>query len=76
MEIGGRPGLPVPISPYGLCGRKAILKKKSKMSSLTELRSCVKVEIGGHPGLPVPISPYGLCGRKATLKKKKGSGTV
>ena len=31
---GGRPGLPVPNSPYGLCGRKATLnperKKKEK----------------------------------------------
>ena len=51
----------VTISSYGLCGRKATLKKKSKMSSLTELRSCVKVEIGGRPGHPVPISPYSLC---------------
>ena len=25
---GGRPGLPVPNSPYGLCGRKATLTKK------------------------------------------------
>ena len=24
---GGRPGLPVPNSPYGLCGRKAALKQ-------------------------------------------------
>ena len=27
---GGRPGLPVPNSPYGLCGRKANSKKKEK----------------------------------------------
>ena len=25
---GGRPGLPVPIYPYGLCGRKATLKDR------------------------------------------------
>ena len=25
---GGRPGLPVPNSPYGLCGRKATLNSK------------------------------------------------
>ena len=36
---GGRPGLPVPNSPYGLCGRKATLKPQS------ELWSCVKVEV-------------------------------
>ena len=33
---GGRPELPVPNSPCGLCGRKATLNK---------LRSCVKVEV-------------------------------
>ena len=25
---GGRPGLPVPNSPYGLCGRKATLNER------------------------------------------------
>ena len=39
---GGRPGLPVPNSPYGLCGRKAAL-------------NCVKVEVDvrGSPSLIV-----------------------
>ena len=41
---GGHPGLPVPNSPYGLCGRKATLKL------LCENR-------GSRPGLPVPNSP-------------------
>ena len=27
---GGRPGLPVPNSPYGLCGRKATLTEDEK----------------------------------------------
>ena len=27
---GGRPGLPVPNSPYGLCGRQATLMKYKK----------------------------------------------
>ena len=44
--------------------------------SLSELRSCVKVEVvvlgspesrDGRPGLPVPTKAYGFCGRKATL---------
>ena len=35
---GGRPRLPVPNSPYGLCGCK------STLNSSSELRSCVKVE--------------------------------
>ena len=29
---GGRPWLPVPNSPYGLCGRKATLKSKQRSS--------------------------------------------
>ena len=33
---GGRPGLPVPNSPYGLCGCKATLNSNS-----TPLQSCV-----------------------------------
>ena len=55
----GLPGLPVPSSPYGLCGRKATLNY-FRAQELCESR-------GGRPGLPVPNSPYGLCGRKATL---------
>ena len=58
-------GLPVPNSPYGLCGRKATLNLRRS----AELRSCVKVEVAevDTPGLPVPNNPYGLWGRKATL---------
>ena len=59
---GGRPGLPVPKSPYGLCGREATLKNRAQ--ELCE-------SPGGRPGLPVPESPYGLCGREATLKRRK-----
>ena len=59
---GGRPGLPVPNSPYGLCGRKATLK-----CSISELRICMKVEVD----IPVPNCSYGLCGRKATLNLKR-----
>ena len=40
----GRPGLPVPNSASGFCGRKATLKKKEKAVE-SELRSCVKVEV-------------------------------
>ena len=32
-------GTPVPISPYGLCERKATLKKEK------ELRNCVRMEV-------------------------------
>ena len=43
----GRPGLPVPNSPYGLCRRKVELDISS------ELRSCMKVEVDvlGSPSL-------------------------
>ena len=51
---GGRPGLPVLKSRYGLCGRKATLNLSCKSQ-------------GGRPGHPVPNSPFGLCGRNATL---------
>ena len=58
---GARPGLPVPNSPLGLCGRKATLNLNvSRAQELYESR-------GGRPGLPMHNSPYGLCGRKATL---------
>ena len=61
---GGRPGLPVPNSPYDLCGRKARFEKVKciKAQELCESR-------GGRPGPPAPNSAYGLRGRKATLKK-------
>ena len=64
MKEGARTGLPVPNSPYGLCGRKATLKKKK-----INFRAQEPVRKRGQElGLPVPNSPYGLCGRKATLK--------
>ena len=52
-RLGGRPGLPVLNSPYGLCGRKATLNCNISDS---ELRNCVKTEIA-RPGIPVPNSP-------------------
>ena len=55
---GGRSGLPVPNSPYGLCGHKAT----SEVQELCESRD-------GRPGLHVPTSPSGLCGRKATFEE-------
>ena len=42
---GGRPGLPVPNNPYGLCGRKETLK--------LQISGAVKVEVAvlGSPSL-------------------------
>ena len=49
------PGLPVPNSPYGLCGRKAALNFRRS----AEPRSCVKVEVAvvGSPSLIVRTVP-------------------
>ena len=52
---GGRPGLPVPNSPYGLCGRKATLNLKFVDFSAQELCE----SRGGRPGLHVPNSSCG-----------------
>ena len=41
---GGRPGLPIPSSPYSFCERKATLKSNF-FFSVSELRSCVKAEV-------------------------------
>ena len=58
VSRGGRPGLPVPNNPYGLCGRKATLNSwPFRAQELCESRG----------GLRVPNSLYGLCGRNATF---------
>ena len=61
---GGRPGLPVPNSLYGLRGRKATLDSNGS----NRARMCAKVEVAVL-GSPVPNNPYGPCGRKATLEE-------
>ena len=57
---GGRPGLPVLNSPYGLCGREATLHLNTvpverERQRETEFRSHVKVEVAvlGSPSLIV-----------------------
>ena len=62
---------------YGLCRRKATLKKTKKKKKKKEEEEVIQVRVeelgesrGGRPGLPVPKSLYGLYRRKATLKKK------
>ena len=54
VEVSGRPGLPVPNSPYGLCGRKATLEEDDMAS---ELRICViaEVDVLGSPSLIVLV---------------------
>ena len=49
---GGRPGLPVPNGPWGLCGRTATLNEQQ-----SELRSCEKdeVDVLGSSSLKVCI---------------------
>ena len=55
---GGRPGLSVPNSPYGLCGRKATFEEKEEDTHVRVQELCESR--GGRPGLPVPNSLYGL----------------
>ena len=59
------PGLPVPNSPYGLCGRKATLSQTVHRAQ----QLCERQD--GRPWFPVPNNPYGLCGCKATLNAKR-----
>ena len=40
-----------------------------KTLSVSELRSCVKVEVAVQGSPSLIIKPEGLCGRKATLKR-------
>ena len=49
---GGRPGLPLPNSPHGLCEPKETMNVNETSS---ELRSCVKVAVAvlGSPSLTV-----------------------
>ena len=61
---GGRPGLPVANSLYGVRGRKATLNLKCVIS---ELRSCVKVEVDVLGSTSLIVLMVGLCGCKATL---------
>ena len=42
---GGRPGLSVPNSPYGLYGRKATVEEEEGRSFYSEVGSCEKVEV-------------------------------
>ena len=65
---GGRPGLPVPNKPYGLCERKATLNQLTRIEMFRAQELCEGP--GGRPGLPVPNKPCGFCGRKATLKRR------
>ena len=50
---GGHPGLPVPNSVYGLCGRKVTLNYNCLRVRAQELCE-------SRGGLPVPNSPFGL----------------
>ena len=49
-SLGGRPGFPVPNSYYGLCGRKATLKRSAQSSGAV----WVQVDILDSLSLIVP----------------------
>ena len=57
VEVDDDSVLPVANTPYGLCGRKAVLNLNTIRDQ--ELPRCESR--GGRP------YPYGLCGRTATL---------
>ena len=42
---GGRPGLPVPNKPYGLCGRKAAFEEEEEDTRIRAQELCVEVEV-------------------------------
>ena len=67
---GGRPGLPVPNSPYGLFGRK---------STFVKLRCCVKVEVDvlGSPSLIVlmvslDVNQHNICQAQVLCESRGG----
>ena len=68
------PGLPVPNSPYGLCGRKAAFEEEE--DSISELRSCVKVEVDvlGSPSLIVLMVSVDV--NYIELEQTQSSGAV
>ena len=76
---GGRSGLPVPNSPYGLCGREAI-----RNLSPSELRSrVVKVEVDvlGSPSLTVlsvsvDVKQHWTCLRQSSGDMRKSKVAV
>ena len=64
---GGRPGAPVPNSPYGPCGREATLNSSHRQ----ELRNYVKVEMAvlGSPSLIVlACTPFVSCNNLCTSR--------
>ena len=59
---GGRSGLPVPNSPYGLCGRKATVKLQNSVLSGVK----VEVAVLGSKSLTVPTVSVNVKIRKNT----------
>ena len=57
----------LPIGPYGLCGRKATFKKKTK--KIRNQSSGVEVAVLVPTVSVVSNSPCSVSGRKVTLKK-------
>ena len=53
MCCGGRPGLPVPNSPYGFCGRKVTFTEEHDEIRALELSVKVVVAVLGSPSLIV-----------------------
>ena len=64
---GGRPGLPVPNSPYGLCGRKATLNERTSELNISVKK--IEVAVLYCPSL---ISLMVSVDTKQHLKKNEG----
>ena len=70
---GGRPGLSVPNSPYGLYGHKATVEEEEGRPFYSEVWSCEKVEVAvlGSPSLIVLMVIMVPVNVKQHEKKKK-----
>ena len=55
VEVGVM-GFPVPNSPYGLCGRKAALKKKTESSGAQELFKVEEAVLGSLSLIVLTVS--------------------
>ena len=64
----GRPGLPVPDSPYGFFGLKAAFEEENEDTNIRAQELCESG--GGRPGVLVSNSPYGFFGLKAAFEEE------
>ena len=81
---GGRPGLPVPNSPYGLCGRKATLNLNSEKRTSVDrieptgwvLGHMAVVATTVKEGRPVPKVCHTACRSRSIIRSKQRALTM